>query len=129
MFFFFKQKTTYEMRISYWSSDVCSSDLGGHRSRRIEDGGGQPALRPRSRPRRTEYPEGRRRKFLIPNRLHFRANPPKRPASDCVGWRQGLPGRHQTDFKGYQKAQEEDTERCEETHQIDRKSDAEGKNV
>src|SRR3546814_9447463 len=25
--FFFKQKTAYEMRISYWSSDVCSSDL------------------------------------------------------------------------------------------------------
>src|SRR3546814_8438777 len=26
-FFFFKQKTVYEMRISDWSSDVCSSDL------------------------------------------------------------------------------------------------------
>src|SRR3546814_13964100 len=35
VFFFFKQKTAYEMRISDWSSDVCSSDLrpelgGGH---------------------------------------------------------------------------------------------------
>src|SRR3546814_14926066 len=29
MFYFFKQKTAYEMRISDWSSDVCSSDLGG----------------------------------------------------------------------------------------------------
>src|SRR3546814_5072695 len=32
-FFFVKQKTAYEMRISDWSSDVCSSDLvrpGGH---------------------------------------------------------------------------------------------------
>src|SRR3546814_7102631 len=28
IFFFFKQKTAYEMRISDWSSDVCSSDLG-----------------------------------------------------------------------------------------------------
>src|SRR3546814_20945225 len=28
-FFFFKQKTAYEMRISDWSSDVCSSDLSG----------------------------------------------------------------------------------------------------
>src|SRR3546814_2334489 len=27
--FFFKQKTAYEMRISDWSSDVCSSDLHG----------------------------------------------------------------------------------------------------
>src|SRR3546814_2711016 len=37
--FFFKQKTAYEMRISDWSSDVCSSDLGkaGH--------GGEPAGR------------------------------------------------------------------------------------
>src|SRR3546814_9050516 len=30
MFFFFKQKTAYEMRISDWSSDVCSSDLAGY---------------------------------------------------------------------------------------------------
>src|SRR3546814_4018328 len=28
-FVFFKQKTAYEMRISDWSSDVCSSDLNG----------------------------------------------------------------------------------------------------
>src|SRR3546814_1454177 len=27
-FFFFKQKTSYDLRISDWSSDVCSSDLG-----------------------------------------------------------------------------------------------------
>src|SRR3546814_4131678 len=30
VFFFFKQKTAYEMRISDWSSDVCSSDLVKH---------------------------------------------------------------------------------------------------
>src|SRR3546814_13623540 len=38
MFFFFKQKTAYEMRISDWSSDVCSSDLPGarwHRGRPV----------------------------------------------------------------------------------------------
>src|SRR3546814_12070452 len=33
MYFFFKQKTAYEMRISDWSSDVCSSDLG----RRVDE--------------------------------------------------------------------------------------------
>src|SRR3546814_9160222 len=33
--FFFKQKTAYEMRISDWSSDVCSSDLGRTQARRI----------------------------------------------------------------------------------------------
>src|SRR3546814_861249 len=32
-FFFFKQKTAYEMRISDWSSDVCSSDLGPFQDR------------------------------------------------------------------------------------------------
>src|SRR3546814_2433610 len=38
-FFFFKQKTAYEMRISDWSSDVCSSDLLVRQSirRRLED--------------------------------------------------------------------------------------------
>src|SRR3546814_4740282 len=39
--FFFKQKTAYEMRISDWSSDVCSSDLPafalvGRQARRID---------------------------------------------------------------------------------------------
>src|SRR3546814_10184075 len=33
LFFFFKQKTAYEMRISDWSSDVCSSDLAIQRER------------------------------------------------------------------------------------------------
>src|SRR3546814_10507997 len=39
-FFVFKQKTAYEMRISDWSSDVCSSDLGEaqhlHQEDRVE---------------------------------------------------------------------------------------------
>src|SRR3546814_9999391 len=34
--FFFKQKTAYEMRISDWSSDVCSSDLYGHDAQAME---------------------------------------------------------------------------------------------
>src|SRR3546814_7917078 len=37
-FFFFKQKTAYEMRISDWSSDVCSSDLDDPHA------GGRPQL-------------------------------------------------------------------------------------
>src|SRR3546814_1629565 len=35
--FFFKQKTAYDMRMSDWSSDVCSSELIGH-AREIADG-------------------------------------------------------------------------------------------
>src|SRR3546814_6909937 len=54
--FFFKQKTAYEMRISDWSSDVCSSDLlegneartlavvGGRRDEAGAGPTGQPAL-------------------------------------------------------------------------------------
>src|SRR3546814_3551069 len=41
LFFFFKQKTAYDMRISDWSSDVCSSDLlsrVGHRLHRAAVG-------------------------------------------------------------------------------------------
>src|SRR3546814_19858133 len=48
-FFFFKQKTAYEMRISDWSSDVCSSDLPSGvqiKGRR----GSSPDLRPRQKP-------------------------------------------------------------------------------
>src|SRR3546814_18502563 len=37
-FFFFKQKTAYDMRISDWSSDVCSSDLRAVRNP-LRDGG------------------------------------------------------------------------------------------
>src|SRR3546814_14883064 len=43
-FFFFKQKTAYEMRISDWSSDVCSSDLVRDREQRIQ-GSGRARLR------------------------------------------------------------------------------------
>src|SRR3546814_2231534 len=47
-FFFFKQKTAYEMRISDWSSDVCSSDLSERDARRISarrDMAGRPPVR------------------------------------------------------------------------------------
>src|SRR3546814_2377731 len=49
VFFFFKQKTAYEMRISAWSSDVCSSDLcvtgPGKLSGAIAVDDGKPSLR------------------------------------------------------------------------------------
>src|SRR3546814_8442267 len=46
-FFFFKQKTAYEMRISDWSSDVCSSDLvvdAGYTDKTIRIENAQPAM-------------------------------------------------------------------------------------
>src|SRR3546814_2190803 len=53
LFFFFKQKTAYEMRISDWSSDVCSSDLVGCPRRR--DVGDGLALAARQRRRDQHY--------------------------------------------------------------------------
>src|SRR3546814_7107960 len=55
-FFFFKQKTAYEMRISDWSSDVCSSDLGtpdvgGLRQQCAQAGSGGDRWRQPRRPR------------------------------------------------------------------------------
>src|SRR3546814_13812009 len=60
IFFFFKQKTAYEMRISDWSSDVCSSDLGQHGdqrrhpTRQIERGREREQRRRRPRQRRSD---------------------------------------------------------------------------
>src|SRR3546814_7816806 len=50
--FFFKQKTAYEMRISDWSSDVCSSDLlvadlGGRLAEADREAAGRRAVLPR----------------------------------------------------------------------------------
>src|SRR3546814_1221675 len=45
VFFFFKQKTAYELRISDWSSDVCSSDLLPPLKEFILPGGGEAAAR------------------------------------------------------------------------------------
>src|SRR3546814_18182213 len=68
-FFFFKQKTAYEVRISDWSSDVCSFDLrrlaarpAGHLSRRLSDGN-EPAVhaglrRALPQPRQGRQPAG-----------------------------------------------------------------------
>src|SRR3546814_9683870 len=70
VFFFFKQKTAYEMRISYWSSDVCSSDLvpgdlsgdvgrpGSGASCVPEKDAGNGKERPRTRGAKVETMEG-----------------------------------------------------------------------
>src|SRR3546814_7304696 len=67
LFFFCKQKTAYEMRISDWSSDVCSSDLQTVRGtdRSVQDGGpasrlaaasGSPAMHAAWPPRQARSP-------------------------------------------------------------------------
>src|SRR3546814_12219891 len=61
--FLFNQKTAYEMRISDWSSDVCSSDLPGRGLRASNPRGGglhPPPTGEESRPRRESRPRARR---------------------------------------------------------------------
>src|SRR3546814_1948141 len=64
--FFFKQKTAYEMRISDWSSDVCSSDL--RRSRRA------PAARRNARRRSALPPSARSPRGIFELRDAFAAD-------------------------------------------------------
>src|SRR3546814_5809397 len=63
MFFFFKQKTAYEMRISDWSSDVCSSDLEAEHLQRIRQQGG-PVHRSRVGERGRRHCSSSRRRFF-----------------------------------------------------------------
>src|SRR3546814_17065373 len=87
-FFFFKQKTAYEVRISDWSSDVCSSDLSHHRCRRryrLRARHHREARRPRSARQSRSRPAdaaGRDRRRLLESfqpaagRLDLRAGNP-----------------------------------------------------
>src|SRR3546814_4634635 len=89
-FFFFKQKTAYEMRISDWSSDVCSSDLPpSHlapdavaRSRRLLAGEEHPQFRRSDR--RAGAPAARtgRRGLLVLAR--GRRSEERRGGKECV---------------------------------------------
>src|SRR3546814_1388494 len=81
LFFFFKQKTAYEMRISDWSSDLCSSDLG-------EDHGGNEArhhAEPEQDQRRDQVDEGGNRLHEVEHRADGRVEPGARSEERRVG--------------------------------------------
>src|SRR3546814_2814082 len=63
--FFFKQKTAYEMRISDWSSDVCSSDLPDELVTLLRGAICGVTGRCHHRDEWTEKPHGRRAKTLL----------------------------------------------------------------
>src|SRR3546814_18856127 len=83
-FFFFKQKTAYDMRISDWSSDVCSSDLSFGR-RGFLPSVGAPVERPRqmAEPQLQELP--RRRSGRRPRRPFAPGVPGAAPDRKRVG--------------------------------------------
>src|SRR3546814_4246633 len=73
-FFFFKQKTAYEMRISDWSSDVCSSDLArgvfvAHHRKAARLLGLEPGLQQRRRARLIFVQSGGRQDSVVENEI------------------------------------------------------------
>src|SRR3546814_8891792 len=95
--FFFKQKTAYEMRISDWSSDVCSSDLRmkGDFDRKHDDGGDHlvPLSHQTVSVLRALWPLTGACSLVFPNNRH-----PHRPMSEnAIGYllnRAGYHGHH-----------------------------------
>src|SRR3546814_17731602 len=99
LFFFFKQKTAYEMRISDWSSDVCSSDRLRRRFRGGERSGApvQEGDRRQPRPcgeRRHRTRGGRRQTCGAPATPHL---PRPVPAPSAGEAQQYARGRHAGD--------------------------------
>src|SRR3546814_3584240 len=92
-FFFFKHKTAYEMRISDWSSDVCSSDLDrSHRRRRQRLRGARrrgagpprPRLRPHDAPRRRGARRGGGGRRSAAGGRSVRRSEERRVGKECV---------------------------------------------
>src|SRR3546814_12576637 len=73
MFFFFKQKTAYEMRISDWSSDVCSSDLMADAGRSDCQGACVPMGKRTAQPSAAAASDNAARVQLGPYWLEYRA--------------------------------------------------------
>src|SRR3546814_19084652 len=83
-FFFFKQKTAYEMRISDWSSDVCSSDLDDDRHAHRGARGAGWARRPRVPEDGQHVPRrlGMGRQHAVPGNEAARLPPRRHPQPD-----------------------------------------------
>src|SRR3546814_8967027 len=79
VFFFFKQKTAYELRISDWSSDVCSSDLRARLP--LPVAAGEHGREPRYLPRRRHGHQLRHRQAAVP--LAVRSEE-RRVGKECV---------------------------------------------
>src|SRR3546814_3740794 len=77
--FFFKQKTAYELRISDWSSDVCSSDLAGAQTDREVPVDHRRRICHGSNPTSLPYPSTRRSLTFHPSRSEER-----RVGKECV---------------------------------------------
>src|SRR3546814_4536822 len=78
--FFFKQKTAYEMRISDWSSDVCSSDLP-HGDQGVGSTSGSPSRRPGTLPAPSNPSAARR---MVSDATRRGSSEERRVGKECV---------------------------------------------
>src|SRR3546814_3927894 len=85
LFFFFKQKTAYEMRISDWSSDVCSSDLRARSS--TASAGTQPPTGLPGEHRNTSRAACRSASAATASRSIEKSSPPSRSGTSINGAR------------------------------------------
>src|SRR3546814_7589448 len=88
LFFFFKQKTAYEMRISDWSSDVCSSDLAAFAVAVVQAQGVQ-AFAQSLQGQRRDHVEAAATPFVRPPQgcqcvVHARRSEERRVGKECV---------------------------------------------
>src|SRR3546814_6718771 len=83
-FFFFKQKTAYEMRISDWSSDVCSSDLCRWIGPAAEPPSADAPQAPRTAPPRSEFDRTPRPRLSVRRRTCSTRSEERRVGKECV---------------------------------------------
>src|SRR3546814_8998934 len=83
IFFFFKQKTAYEMRISDWSSDVCSSDLRSRHRCRCGCGASRLDVGGRT-PKRTKRIQDRGQVYELLNEGARHRSEERRVGKECV---------------------------------------------
>src|SRR3546814_7135280 len=84
IFFFFKQKTAYDVRISDWSSDVCSSDLSAGARQEMLLPEARRGLVREARPPCRHRRKGRQRRTLSVRREWRRAGPVRADGDDRV---------------------------------------------
>src|SRR3546814_20646081 len=92
VFFFFKQKTAYEMRISDWSSDVCSSDLGSAQRFELSSPWRRRASSPSSQPStsRERSAASRRSRRGVSTDILV-GDGPRSPASNSIVGQESVP--------------------------------------
>src|SRR3546814_2434244 len=114
--FFFKQKTAYEMRISDWSSDVCSSDLPAERRHRLllavgrRAGAGAAELPRRRRHHGCQLRRRRHGRALRPPARRPARPEPVRVGPEVPGPDEARPGAADPEVQAFRRSEEHTSE-------------------